>query len=57
MTENDKRLIKKAESMPYRDWDLVDKLAELAETPDGKKRLHEIASFKYHKEEFYSGLL
>lgn len=57
MTENDKKLIVKAESMHYRDWDLIDKLAEQAETQECKDRLLKIASFKYHKEEYHSGLL
>lgn len=57
MTENDKKLIVKAESMHYRDWDLIDKLAEQAETQECKDRLLKIASFKYHQEEYHSGLL
>ena len=57
MTENDKKLIAKAEGIHYKNWDLIDELAEQAETQECKDRLHKIASFKYHKEEYHSGLL
>lgn len=57
MTENDKKLIAKAEGIHYKNWDLIDELAEQAETQECKDRLLKIASFKYHKEEYHSGLL
>ena len=55
LTEKDKRLIEEAYKVPYTEWYLIDENA--AETPEGKERLHSIASSKYHTEEYYAGLL
>lgn len=55
LTEKDKKLIEEAYKVPYTEWYLIDENA--AETPEGKARLHSIASSKYHTEEYHAGLL
>ena len=55
LTEKDKKLIEEAYKVPYTEWYLIDE--DAAETPEGKERLHSIASSKYHTEEYHAGLL
>lgn len=57
MTEKDKQLIKKAESMHFREWYAVDEMIEEAESAECKLKLHDIAVKYYHKEEAKAGLL
>lgn len=49
MTENDRRLIAWAESLPYMDWPNIH--PENADTEEGRKALHDIAVRMYHREE------
>ena len=55
LIEKDKKLIEEAYKVPYTEWYLIDE--NVAETPEGKERLHSIASSKYHTEEYHAGLL
>jgi len=57
MTENDKKLIEKAEHLWCVDWYLADKMAEMADAPETKEKLKDIAKRLYHKEEYLENLL
>lgn len=52
LTEKDKAAIAKAKSQP---WEEIDE--DSAETEIGKRWVHDIASSKYHREEFRTGML
>lgn len=55
INEHDRQLINKARSLHFTDWMFVNEKA--AETVEGYKELHRIASKLYHKEEAYAGEL
>lgn len=57
MTENDKKLIEKAEHLWCVDWYLADKMVEKADAPETKDRLKNIAKRLHHKEEYLADLL
>lgn len=57
LTEKDKQLIAKAETLSISQWDEAEELAKQAETDEARERLRLIASSLYHKEEYYAGLL
>ena len=51
LTEKDKQAIAKAKETP---WEEIDE--NWAETPLGKKWVHDIATTKYHREEYAAGM-
>jgi len=57
MTENDKKLIAKANKTSYIDWYLVDKMREQADSEEAKRILADISKHLYHREEASAGLL
>lgn len=57
MSEKDKQLIAKANSLNCIDWSLIDGLIEQAETEEAKEKLRTIRNYKYHLEEFKAGIL
>lgn len=57
MSEKEKQLIAKANSLNCIDWSLIDGLIEQAETEEAKERLKTIRSYKYHLEEYKAGIL
>ena len=56
MSEKDKQLIAKANSLNCIDWSLIEGLIEQAETEEAKERLRTIRNDKYHLEEYKCGL-
>ena len=52
MTENDRKLIEKAQSMHYTEWYMADELAEQADTPEARREIHLISQRLYHTEEY-----
>lgn len=57
MSEKDKQLIAQARATNYTDWHCIDHLIEQAESPEAKEKLTDIRNYKYHMEEYKSGLL
>lgn len=57
MSEKDKQLIAQARATNYTDWHCIDHLIEQAESPEAKEKLTDIRNYKYHTEEYKSGLL
>lgn len=55
MNEHDKKMVDKARSLHYTEWTKIHE--EDAETIEGYKRLHDIATRLYHKEEARNGTL
>lgn len=61
MTEKDKKLLEKADLIEKQEgciaWYKVSDLEKEAESEDAKESLHTLATYLYHKEEYYAGLL
>lgn len=57
MSEKDKKLIAKANSLNCIDWSMIDGFIEQAETEEAKERLRTIRNYKYHLEEYKAGIL
>lgn len=57
MTEKDKELIAKANTIRYQDWYLVGDLITQAESDEAKEELRFIRSSLYHREEYAAGML
>lgn len=49
MNEHDKELVEKAWRVSPYDWSSIDE--NEAETEEGKRKLHDIMTYKYHMEE------
>lgn len=56
MSEKDKQLIAKANSLNCIDWSMIDGFIEQAETEEAKEKLRTIRNYKYHLEEYKCGL-
>ena len=56
LSTHDLELIAKANKTSFIDWDLVDKMAEQAESEEAKEELKRISRYLYHKEERAAGL-
>ena len=52
MTEHDKQLVARAKNQCWEDID-----EDLAETPEGRQALHDIAIRKYHYDEYKAGMI
>lgn len=57
MTEQDKKLIAKAEALPYTEWDSIAILKEECESEEAREQLHSIMVSKYHRDEYLHGCL
>lgn len=57
MTENDKKLIARAEALHYTEWYAVTPLIRQAETDEARDILHTIQTTGNHLEEYHAGLL
>lgn len=56
MSEKDIKLIRQANETPYTLWHSIENLIEEAESREAKARLEAIMKYKYHYEEYKSGL-
>ena len=57
MTENDRRLIARAEGMSWQDWDNIADMEDMADSDDARRKLHSMAVSGYHKEEAKAGMI
>ncbi len=54
MSEKDKQLIAKAQTMPFYQWDLISNLKEQCESEEAREIIHRIMVSNYHREEAYN---
>lgn len=57
LTEKDKQLIARAQTLSYLDWDIAFRLAREAESEEARQQLRLIGSTLYHTEEYYADIL